>query len=71
VALLKLNDPAGAFSHFKIAESLDPDSYDAHYNLGRLFLVAGKSPQARDEFSQALQAKPNDPAAAQGLRDAR
>jgi tetratricopeptide (TPR) repeat protein len=68
VALLKLNDPANAFIHFKQAESLDPDSYDAHYDLARLYLVAQKLPEARAQFSLALRARPGDAAATKALQ---
>jgi tetratricopeptide (TPR) repeat protein len=65
---MKLNDPAGAFVHFRQAELLDPDSYDAHYNLGKLYRFANKLPEARAEFILALRASPDDPNATQALR---
>jgi tetratricopeptide (TPR) repeat protein len=68
VALMKTNDPAGAFEQLKLAESLAPDSYEPHCNLAKLFQIAGDLPRARAEFSLALHVRPGDPVATEGLR---
>ena len=68
VVLMELNNNAEAFVHFRQAVLLDPDSYDAHYNLGNLFHFANQLPQARAEFMLALKARPGDPAATNALR---
>jgi tetratricopeptide (TPR) repeat protein len=67
VALMKQQHYAQAFEHFKLAESLAPESYEPHYNLGQLYLIARDKAHASAQFTLALHARPNDPAAINGL----
>ncbi len=49
-----------AISHFEAALKIDPNSFDAHVNLGiALSRVPGRMPDAIQHFKAALRSKPD------------
>jgi Flp pilus assembly protein TadD len=63
VALLQMGRPGEAYQHLKMAEQLNPDAYDPHFNLGLMFLSAGNHQAAAAEFAAAVRADPTSAAA--------
>ena len=58
--LARLNRPADAVAHVQAALQLQPNSAEAHRELGDLFLAAGRREAAVDEYQQALRFSPDD-----------
>jgi tetratricopeptide (TPR) repeat protein len=56
-----------AVGHFEAAVSLDPDFYEAHFNLGLLFSRGGDFSRSEAAYQAALKAKPGDRAASFNL----
>lgn len=50
-----------ALQHLQEALKLNPDLWRAHYTIGRIYREAGKSKQAAEEFTRALQSAPTEP----------
>jgi thioredoxin-like negative regulator of GroEL len=58
--MLAQSDANGAIREFSAVLAAKPaDQAGAHYDLGRAFMEAGKTSQARDEIEAALEAAPN------------
>ncbi len=64
---LELTDPAGAYSAYLQALSIDPALCDAHVNLGRLLQLAGRTREAIEHYRQSLRPESTDPTAAFNL----
>ncbi len=56
-----------AVGHFEAAVGLDPDFYEAHFNLGLLFARGGDFARSEAAYRAALRAKPDDRAASFNL----
>jgi tetratricopeptide (TPR) repeat protein len=50
-----------ALQHLQEALKLNADLWRAHYMIGRIYREIGKSKQAADEFTRALQSAPTEP----------
>lgn len=60
-----------AFQEFSNALRLDPQNADAHYNLGRIYLVQGFIKEAVTHFEAALSFNPRHSSAARDLNELR
>jgi tetratricopeptide (TPR) repeat protein len=56
-----------AVGHFEAAVGLDPDFYEAHFNLGLLFARGGDFARSVNAYRAALKVKPGDRAASFNL----
>ncbi len=65
--LLSIGDMSQALSELLILSSDVPDTEQAHLDLGRLFLDAGDSQHALDQFSRALRLNPKSGMALAGV----
>lgn len=54
------NDPQRAFVSFQKAIQLDPKNRDAHYALGHIYFMQGRTDKAGDEFRRVLKINPVD-----------
>jgi tetratricopeptide (TPR) repeat protein len=54
------NDPAGAVSHFQKAVEIAPEFYQAHNELGRIYLARSDFGKAEQEFSTAVRLNQSD-----------
>lgn len=50
-----------ALQHLQEALKLNPDLWRAHYTIGRIYRETGKSKQAAESFTRALQSAPTEP----------
>ncbi|RKX26774.1 MAG: hypothetical protein DRP45_02700 [Candidatus Zixiibacteriota bacterium] len=57
---LKLEDSAGARTHFERTLELSPDDFEASYNLALLDMMNGKPDEALSRFAQLRRMRPND-----------
>ena len=52
------NDLSGAKREYQAALELDPNSFDAHYFLGHVYLTQGEFKEARKSFEEAVKRNP-------------
>ena len=71
VALLRLNQPAEAYTHLRVADRLAPDAFDPHFNLGLLLMSAGQPAASAAELEAALRIDPTSRRARDALAAAR
>jgi Tfp pilus assembly protein PilF len=67
IALARLGKTVDASKHFLRAIEIDPEFAEPHANLGLLWLAAGNSSAAAEEFQAALRLNANLPSARLGL----
>jgi len=60
-----------AFQEFRNALRIDPQNADAHYNLGRVYLIQGFIKEAVTQFEAAVSFNPRHVAAARDLNELR
>jgi tetratricopeptide (TPR) repeat protein len=56
----RVNDPNGAVSHFHRAVEIAPEFYQAHNELGRIYLARSEFGKAEQEFSTAVRLNQSD-----------
>jgi tetratricopeptide (TPR) repeat protein len=56
----RVNDPNGAVSHFHKAVEIAPEFYQAHNELGRIYLSRSEFGKAEQEFSTAVRLNQSD-----------
>jgi len=56
----RVNDPNGAVSHFHKAVEIAPEFYQAHNELGRIYLARSEFGNAEQEFSTAVRLNQSD-----------
>jgi protein O-mannosyl-transferase len=66
-ALLDTGKTAEALEHFHIAESLAPDMFVPHFNIGYTLAQGGENAKALPELQQAVQCATNDEEKARAL----
>jgi type IV pilus assembly protein PilF len=59
--LAKKGDDQGAIREYEIALKIDPNSYDAHMNIGAALSRVGRNSEAEVHFSKAAQLQPLSP----------
>ena len=59
--LAKLNRPAEAIQKYRDALQLQPDLWDAHFELGGALDAAGQLAEAQKEFAEAVRLQPENP----------
>jgi len=67
-ALLEKGDGAAAISSFRHALQIAPQWAEAHYQLGRALLQAGRREEAMEEFRAAVKYDPEHVAARDALK---
>jgi mitochondrial import receptor subunit TOM70 len=60
---MSMNDMEGAKRHLNIAERIDPNSSEVHSYRGEMYFAENDIASALLEFSKAIEAEPNNPAA--------